>query len=138
VAAAYDAAVEETHTAAEIATALPPLAAELLMRLSQRPALPKELASTLNKDRAAVSRTLAKLHRAHLVQDYSIQSGADGRVRPQRLTLLGQRVVQYLANRVPAPSQPARPAAVPKVRANRRAGSEALRSELEPAVPTAD
>lgn len=126
VAAAYDAAVEEAHTEAEIAAALSPLAAEVLVGLSQRPTLPKELAGALHKDPPAVSRTLAKLHQAHLVQDYVITGGGDGRVRPQRLTLLGQRVARYLIDRAP------------EVQAIRQAGSEALRPELEPAALAAD
>jgi DNA-binding MarR family transcriptional regulator len=126
VAAAYDAAVEEAHTEAEIAAALSSLAAEILVGLNRHPALPKELASALHKDRAAVSRTLTKLHRAHLVQDYAIAGGGDGRVRPQRLTLLGQRVARYLADRASVAP------------ANRRAGSEAPRSELVPAALAAD
>lgn len=126
VAAAYDAAVEEAHTEAEIAAALSPLAAEILVGLSQRPTLPKELAGALHKDRAAISRTLAKLHQAHLVQDYAIAGGGDCRVRPQRLTLLGQRVARYLTERAP------------EVQANRRTGGEALRAALVPAALVAD
>jgi DNA-binding MarR family transcriptional regulator len=66
---------------------------EVLVLLADGPRQPSDLAARVGKDRATLTRILKKLRAAGLVQVYA-SNELDGRTRPHRLTLLGQRIVE--------------------------------------------
>lgn len=68
---------------------------EVLLVLKEGPKRPSDVAALLAKDRPTVTRILKKLRAAGLVQVYASDE-LDGRTRPHRLTLLGQRIVEGL------------------------------------------
>jgi DNA-binding MarR family transcriptional regulator len=68
---------------------------ELLLLLCEGPKLPSELADTLGQERSTVTRTLKKLRVAGLVRVHP-GTTTDGRKRPHRLTLEGERIVARL------------------------------------------
>jgi DNA-binding MarR family transcriptional regulator len=68
---------------------------EVLMQLGDGPKLPSDIATSLQKDRPTVTRILKKLRAAGLVHAYSHEE-VDGRTRPHRLTVHGQRVLDGL------------------------------------------
>ncbi|WP_428264031.1 helix-turn-helix domain-containing protein [Haliangium sp.] len=68
---------------------------EVLLALREGPMLPSEIATVLRRDRPTITRILKKLRIAGLVEAYA-QDEVDGRTRPHRLTLHGQRLVDGL------------------------------------------
>lgn len=96
VTAEYETSLREVADEAEIGRlALRRDWREVLMLLRDGPKLPSDIALVLHKDRPTITRILKKLRVAGLVQAYS-HDEVDGRTRPHRLTLHGQRVLEGL------------------------------------------
>lgn len=97
VAAEYEIFVQKAAEEQDLArTALRDEWRAVLMELAGGPKLPSELATRLGKDRPSITRILKRLRTAGLVQAYASDS-LDGRRRPHRLTLKGQRLLDSLA-----------------------------------------
>lgn len=96
VTAEYEVSLREVAEEAEIGRlALRRDWREVLMQLRDGPKLPSDIAASLQKDRPTVTRILKKLRAADLVQAYSHEE-VDGRTKPHRLTVHGQRVLDGL------------------------------------------
>ncbi|GAB4514751.1 MAG: hypothetical protein Tsb0020_33300 [Haliangiales bacterium] len=68
---------------------------DVLTLLRDGPRLPSDIAAELGRDRPTITRLLKRLRTAGLVEAYA-QDEVDGRIRPHRLTLDGQRLVAGL------------------------------------------
>jgi DNA-binding MarR family transcriptional regulator len=96
VTAEYEVALREVAEEAELGRlALRRDWRDVLMLLRDGPKLPSDIAAMLQKDRPTVTRILKKLRAAGLVQAYAHEE-VDGRTRPHRLTVHGQRVLEGL------------------------------------------
>lgn len=98
VSASAEAAIGEAAVGDEILAGLSDDWLQLLAVMAVEAITPVELAQRVGKDKAAVSRILTRLRAADLVRDTGATVG-DQRRRPQRLTLLGEQIIEKAAQR---------------------------------------